>query len=175
MPVNVLKLHFKAVEYNGWPSIRIMFDGDIYEELTITQSEQFVEIPLNLVDGKHLLEIERYGKTDNNVLFVDGQILQDQLVELVDMYIDDIKLNDLYKYKDAVFTHKDGSIPNGYVWGFNGTFSWPFEVPVIDWLIHLKQTIENDNVALYIPGKQDNTRLYNLLNQFRNIINESPI
>lgn len=173
MSQQFLRLHFKATECNGWPDIRIMFNGDVYEEVTLTQPEQFISVPLNLPIGKHVLEIERYGKTDNNLLFVDGKILNDQLVELVDIYIDDIKLGNLFKYKSATFKHKDGEIQNGYLWGFNGTFSWSFEMPIIPWLVRVKQMIEDDNINLYIPGKHNLDELNRLLDKIENAIIKS--
>lgn len=176
MSQQLLRLHFKATEHNGWPEIRIMFNGDIYEEVTLNQPEQVVEIPLNLPSGNHVLEIERYGKTDNNVLFVDGKILKDQLVELVDIYIDNIKLGPLFKYNtNAVFKHKDGEIPNSYHWGFNGTFSWPFTMPIVPWLIKIKQTSEDDNINLYIPHRKDPTEINSFLTKLENEINASKI
>ena len=171
MSQQFLRFRFKATEYNGWPKIRIMFNGDVYEEVTLSQPEQFVEVPLNLPSGKHLLEIERYDKTDNNVLFVDGQILQDQTVELADIYVDDIKLGNLFKYNNAVFKHRDGEIVNSYIWGLNGTFSWSFETPIIPWLIKVKQTLEDDNINLYIPGRQNTTELTNLIEKIESAIN----
>lgn len=176
MTQHYLKLHLKAVDHNGWPSIRIMFDGDIYEEVTLNQPEQFIELPLNLPDGNHLLEIERYGKTDDNVLFVDGKVLKDQIVELVDIYVDNIKLGPLFKYNtNAVFKHKDGEIPNSYFWGFNGTFTWEFTMPIVDWLIKIKQTSEEDNLNLYIPHKKDTATLNTILAKLESSINESKI
>lgn len=176
MPQHSLRLHFKASECNGWPNVRIMFNGDVYEEVTLDQPEQFVELPLNLPDGKHLLEIERYGKTDENVLFVDGKILKDQLVELVDIYVDNIKLGSFFKYNTtAVFKHSNGEIPNSYIWGFNGTFSWQFEMPIVLWLVQLKQTNEDDNVNLYIPYRKDLSVLNTSIAKLESLINDSQI
>lgn len=168
----VLTLHFRATECNGWPTVRILIDDDIYHDVGLDQDETFVHVPIRVLDGSHLLKIERYGKNNNNMVFVDGIILEDQIVELLDIYVNDIKLNDTLKYRNALFKYHDQEVNNGFLWGPNGTFEWKFETPLITWLIYSKQQIEDDSNDLYIPGKRNVSVLFNEIEKFKKYLNE---
>ena len=134
---NLLRLKFLATEHNGWPKIRFVIDNDVIQEYEFTEESADVELEIDLLDGDHVLEIERYGKTDSNVLFVDGQILKDQSVTLVDMFVDNVQLPDLFKYSGK-FCYNDVEIPSSTVWGPNGKWLWKFKTPLLTFLIDYK-------------------------------------
>jgi hypothetical protein len=116
---NCLTLHLQASECNGWPKIRILIDNDIIQEYEFNQATVTIDIHIDLLDGDHVLEIERYGKTDQNIVFVDGQILKDQVVVLEDMYVDGVKLPEMFKY-DSKFCYNNLEFPSVLTWGPNG-------------------------------------------------------
>ena len=58
MPNSQIKIDFKAWKYIDWPSIRVHVNGDLLEEKILNDSKISMEIPLDLMDGDHLLEIE---------------------------------------------------------------------------------------------------------------------
>lgn len=162
---NCLTLHFRAVECNGWPSIRILVDNDILQEYKFHQELTKIDLSLDLLDGNHVLEIERYGKTDKNIVFVDGKILKDQLVELVDMYIDNVKLPDMFKY-NSKFCYDDKELPSSLVWGPNGTWTWNFATPLLQNLIDLKNS-GIDSPDMVIPNKDNSDELLSQVREFK--------
>lgn len=138
--MNTLSFEFDSQNCNGWAQLRFLIDNDIYLEHQITSAKERVDLQLDLLPGAHCLQIERYGKrTPENIVFVDGKILQDQMTSLVDIYIDDIRLPDHIKYS-GVFAHDDQTVPGGLWWGPNGTWTLNIETPLLDWVINIQRT-----------------------------------
>lgn len=136
--MNKIELIFKATECNGWPKLKFLLDLDLIEDYTFTAGEAKISIPIDLVNGKHTLFVEFYGKTNKNTKVDNGNnILQDQTVELVDMYVDDILLPNFYKWL-GVYEFDNQSYPQALKWGCNGIWSWGMEVPLISWLLEKK-------------------------------------
>lgn len=140
--MHFLKLHFSATECNGWPKLKFLIDLDQIEDVLIDSSDVLVSVPLDLLDGDHVLSIELYDKKPNNTI-VDQKmnIIQDQTVELIDMSIDNIKLPEYFKYL-GVYYYNDIPHPQASVWGINGVWKWNFQTPIITWLLD-KKTEQN--------------------------------
>jgi hypothetical protein len=140
--MNKIELIFKVTECNGWPKLKFLLDLDLIEDYTFTAGEAKITIPIDLVNGKHILFVEFYGKTNiNTKVDNDNNILQDQIVELVDIYVDDVLLPNFYKWI-GVYKFGDQTHPQALKWGCNGIWSWSIEVPLISWLLEKK--IEQD-------------------------------
>lgn len=165
MPSNCLSLEFQASECHGWPRIRILIDRDIIQEYEFTADSARIDIPMDLLDGEHVLEIERYDKTNNNVVFVDGQILQDQTVTLVDMYVDGIKLPEMFKY-NSKFCYNNSELISVLTWGPNGTWSWRFSTPLLQNLIDQRNTGVS-SPSLIIPNRDNATELLEQIDKFK--------
>jgi len=137
--MNVLRFCFKSENCNGWPQIRFIIDNDVHAEHAITQSFEYFDLSIDLLPGNHCLDIERYGKRiPDNIVYRDGQILQDQITTLTDIYLDNIKLPDMIKYS-GIFKYDDHDVPGGLSWGPNGIWSLQFETPLLNWVIETKQ------------------------------------
>ena len=160
-----LILHLQATECNGWPKIRILIDNDIIQEYEFDQATATVKIPMDLLDGDHVLQIERYGKTDGNVVFVNGEILQDQMVTLIDMYVDDVKLPEMFKY-DSKFCYNNSELPSVLVWGPNGVWTWKFTTPLLENLIDRKNAGVS-SPSLVIPNQDNVTELLDQIDKFK--------
>jgi hypothetical protein len=167
--MNKLTIAFTATEYNGWPSLRFCINDDVQQEVVFTESELSVTLDLELFDGSHVLEIERYGKTDANVNFVNNEILADQTVTLVDFYIDNVQLPDTFKYQGTFF-YNDCKIPSGLVWGPNGKFIWHFETPILNWVIGQRKKNTNYEIDLFGKEPDDINRLLQQLTEFENLL-----
>jgi hypothetical protein len=161
-----LTLKFNASECNGWPKIRILIDNDIIQEHEFDQEMTTIDVPLDLLDGEHVLEIERYDKTDNNIVFIDGVILKDQSVALLDLYVDGVKLPDMFKY-DGKFYYNDLESPSVLVWGPNGVWRWQFATPLLENLLDRKNA-GVDSPSLVIPNRDNVTKLFDQINEFKN-------
>ena len=162
---NVLTLHLQATDCRGWPKIRIVIDNNIIQEYDFDQDTAVIEIPLDLLDGDHVLEIERYGKTDQNIVFMDGKILQDQVVTLVDMYVDNVKLPEMFKY-DGKFCYNNLELPSVLVWGPNGVWSWKFTTPLLENLIDRKNAGVT-SPSLVVPNRDNVNELLDQIEKFK--------
>ena len=166
MSSNCLTLQFQATECNGWPKIRILIDNDIIEEYEFDQNTATIDIPIDLVDGEHVLEIERYDKTNHNIVFVDGKILQDQSVTLMDLYVDGIKLPEMFKY-NSKFCYNNSELISVLDWGPNGVWSWRFNTPLLQNLID-QRNAGVDSPSLIIPNRDNAAELLEQINKFKN-------
>lgn len=136
--MNHIKFTFKLTECNGWPKIRVLVDNDLYEDRQFTSEFDNITVPIEVLDGDHNLSIELYGKIINNTI-VDkqGNILKDQLVELLDIYVDDIKLPEWFTYL-GTYVANNTTYPQAKVWGGNGVWNWSFSTPLIIWILDKK-------------------------------------
>lgn len=161
-----LRFDFIATECQGWPKIRICIDGDVLLDHDFSEPLESVEIEYDVIDGKHTIEIERWGKQHFNVVCHENQILQDQTVTLDNIWIDDVCLPDWVK-TSGTFTWEQGSIPNGLTWGPNGVFSIPIVTPLLSWVI--KQNIEKngDIIGVYVPTQRNLQQLHERLEEFQ--------
>lgn len=162
---NCLTLKFCASECNGWPKIRILIDNDIIQEYEFDQEIASIDVPLDLMDGDHVLEIERYGKNNSNIVFVDGKILKDQSVELLDMYIENVKLPDQFKY-NSKFCYNDIELTSALNWGPNGIWTWKFSTPLLEHLIDTKN-YGIDSPDMVVPNQKNLSELLAQLNEFK--------
>lgn len=140
--MNKIKLTFKATECNGWPKLQFLIDQDLIEDYAFTSDTAEITIPVDLVEGTHSLFVELYGKTANNTkIDADGNIIQDQTVELINMYVDDILLPDFYKWL-GTYKFNNQIHLQALKWGCNGVWTWDMQIPLVSWLLDKK--IENE-------------------------------
>lgn len=135
--MNQLVLHFSCTECNGWPKLKFFIDDDLYHDYEFNSTIASVEIPLELLTGQHQLEIEFYGKTQNNTIQINNCIVKDQLVTLDSLTIDNITVPDFIKYR-GLYRVGNTERPQILTWGENGTWMLQFEYPIIDWILNLK-------------------------------------
>jgi hypothetical protein len=168
---NIFKFKFKATFCNGWPSLRFCVDNDVLQEFYFEQEYATVEIAMDLVDGDHILEIERFGKTNKNFVFENNSMIQDQTVELLDIYIDNIQLPLSFKHQGH-FCFDDQKISGGLLWGPNGTYFLNFKTPLISWIIAEKLEKLDENLDSFIPNKYNLYQLSKDLSKFHCVLNE---
>ena len=169
--MNVITLAFKVSECNGWPKVEILIDDDLYEDRHFTTTNEQVTLPVDLIDGDHLLTIEIYDKLPKNTIIdSDGNIIDDQLIELTDIYVNDIKLPKWFK-NIGVYEFKDQTYPQACVWGCNGVWAWKFSTPLLTWV--LDKQIENRE--LYNPPgithREEMAREVEILERFEVALN----
>ena len=136
--MDYIKFTFKITECNGWPSVNIIIDNDLYEDHQFISEFEEIVVPIEVLDGDHLISIERHGKlTKNTIVNQDGTILKDQLIELLDIYVNDIKLPEWFTYL-GTYTVNDTVYPQAKIWGGNGVWNWPFSTPLVTWVLDKK-------------------------------------
>jgi hypothetical protein len=166
-----LGFKFSATYCNGWPKLRFLVDDDIYHDFEFVGDSAFIELPIDLLDGSHIIDIEYYGKTYDNTVVINDKIIQDQLATLDSIHIDQIKVPDFIKYQ-GVYTVNETSTPSALTWGQNGVWSLSFEWPIIDWVLEKKLRAffsdEQWATAVYHPTKTK--LLLDNLNRLENIL-----
>lgn len=163
MKLNIL---FRATECNGWPKLRFCIDNDVLLEHDFTSEIDLISLDLDLLDGDHELEIERYDKKDDNLIFIDGKIKRDQTVELLDFFVDNVKLPMDFKYQ-GTFYYRDQVVPSGLVWGPNGKFIWHFKTPIVSWIVDWKNQQDPEVIDLFVPHEKNREHILNLLDEFQ--------
>ena len=131
--------------------MRVVIDRQIIDELQILTPTHSLDISVDLTAGLHLLEFERINKIDHNTL-VDqqGNILQDQTVTLDNIWYEDVRLPQDFLWA-GVFCYHNLSRPSVLHWGPNGVWSWPFETPVLSWIISKKNQQRSQAAELFVP------------------------
>ena len=133
-----IKLRFRTTECNGWPKVQVLIDNDLYDDHLFSASEETITIPVGLLDGLHNLTIEIYGKTPKNTIVDEqGNIVKAQLIELTDIYINDVKLPEYFKYF-GIYKFNGQEYPQATVWGCNGVWEWDFGTPLVTWALDKK-------------------------------------
>jgi hypothetical protein len=141
--MDTLSINFFCGEYRGWSKARFILDNDIYHDYHFSKQEETVQVSLDLLDGKHTLQIEFYGKTEANVLFseAENKIVQEQFLELRNIYVNNVEVPEFITYS-GVYAFNDQQHKSATWFGVNGTWTLEFQTPIIDWLLNEKILIE---------------------------------
>ena len=171
----ILCIRVKSTECNGWPSVKVMLDHKILYDLTLNRQEIF-EIYLDDVSGNHLLQIEMYGKTENNILLIDDKIVTEQSIEIAEILVDGVKLSDWFTIKHSTINFNDEQM-KGLLLCPNGTWDLKFETPIITFILDEKikhEAIYNQDYLYpwsYKLGPDSVKNLSRDLNKAKELIN----
>lgn len=136
--MDTLKFEFIVSECNGWPSLHFLINDDLYLDHHFTQEHELVSLPIDLLDGDHMLALEITQKTPKNTIVdSNGKIVKDQLIELKHIYINDIKLPEYYLY-NSVYKFHNQEYKQALLWGCNGVWEWKFSTPIVSWALDFK-------------------------------------
>lgn len=150
----MLELHFRCHKYKRYPKIKIHVDGDQLEEVHFSNDREVVKVPLSIIDGEHLLEIEHFGKTSDDTKFVNGKIEIDTKFEVTKVSIQDfdIPYTNLLACRflpDWKNLHRPDNFPDvlkqSLIVGTNGTWSLAFATPIEDWIINQRRKLNRQN------------------------------
>jgi hypothetical protein len=171
--MSALVFDLLATECCGWPWIRILIDGRMQLEQQLTQEKNSIIVELDLPAGAHMLTIERFNKTDQNTIVdVQGTILQDQAVTLDNIWFDNVDLPREYLWRGE-FNYNNQTHKSVLCWGPNGHWSWPFETPILPWLVNIKNDSRRQAFEILIPTPQSlehlKTQIKQLQDAFRDI------
>lgn len=155
----MLKINFTCSKYKRWPKVKIFVDGDLLEEVHFSQIDEEVHMPLSLLDGEHILEIEHFDKTNNDTEYHNGKILQDTKFEItnINIFNYDIPYTPLLNCnfipewskltKPKNFAEE---LRQSRVIGPNGMWTFKFATPIEDWIINQRRKLNNlHNVVTY--------------------------
>lgn len=174
--MNQLAFKFTATFSEAWPKLKFYVNDDLYHDYQFNQAEGYVSLPIDLLDGEHLLEIELYDKPINSTKIENGVIVQDQLVTLENMYIDNVCLPKIFIYSGR-YEHIPDSI--AVTWGINGKWSFKFSTPLISWAMDFKNSLSEDHsktstvVSTY--SDQKNKKILAILDQIESELQDVRI
>lgn len=129
--MNLLELTFNATKSDKWPKLRFFINEDLIEDFQFVNNNATVAIPIDLIDGEYVLSVELYDKQQGST----------QYVELMDMFVDGIKLIDFYKWL-GVYKFDNQVHPQSLHWECNGVWEWKMRIPLLTYLLDKK--IENE-------------------------------
>jgi hypothetical protein len=130
---NQVIIHFRASDFNGYPNLRIWLDGQILVDHSCCNDHWTYEFELDQNIATRCLQIERYGKTNQNY-----SADQDQVLELVSIQIDGIVVPSYILDKHSQFEFDDQIHLGSRYFGPNGTWTWNFATPVITYILDQK-------------------------------------
>lgn len=148
MESQTIQISFINEKFKRYPKVKIFIDGDLLEEKEFTTKNETVQIPIDLLDGKHKLEIEHFDKTNSDTEFKNNSILRDTKfkVENIKILGYDLPFSfflNCYFEPDWKDLTKPKNFPNKITKsqhvGPNGVWTLNFETPVDDWLINTRK------------------------------------
>ena len=137
MNINKIKIHFRASDFNGYPNLRIWLDDQILVDYTCCDDHWTYEFELDQHIANRCLQVERYGKTDQNY-----SADKDQILELVSIQVDGVVVPSYILDKHSQFTFDDQIHLGSRYFGPNGTWTWTFATPLITHVLDQKITHE---------------------------------
>lgn len=161
-----LTFNFSATNYNGWPSAKILINNNVIQDFVIDNSNQSVTVNIDYDQGLHDLEIHRYGKTDCNVLFVDGKILQDQTLTLNSIYYRNVRLPDRFLF-NSWYSWDGNDYKSVLTWGPNGVWRWQFGMPFVQWSVDSSE--HQTHFEILAPHKNNEQVLKDKIKTLRSI------
>tara|TARA_Y100001937_G_scaffold61578_1_gene84314 strand:+ start:1725 stop:2285 length:561 start_codon:yes stop_codon:yes gene_type:complete len=180
----MLKINFECFKYKRWPKVKIFVDGDLLEEVHFSQQYEDVQMPLSVLEGEHLLEIEHFDKNNNDTQYVNGEILQDTKFEIKNINIFDydiphsplLSCNFVPEWSRLTRPKNFADqLPQTRVVGPNGIWSFRFCTPIEDWIINQRRKINNlNNVVTYESYEVDSFSVidYQMTDEDRQLIKD---
>lgn len=117
---------------------KISLNGTVLHDVVFDQSETQIQVPVSIEAGHCVLAVERYGKQRNNMIIHNGNIVQDQILEITQVQVDNVAIPDFYLSSHSTFVFGDQTHPGSRYFGPNGTWSLKFDTPVITHLLDAK-------------------------------------
>lgn len=129
----------KGIE--NWPTVQVLIDNDLYEDYEFSDEYGQVTVPIDLIEGEHILTIEKIGRIDEK---------DPHSVTITEICIDDVPLPEHFVY-NGIFKFNDVALPKATTFEPNGVWSWKFESPIVDWALKegLKLSLGEDQFLEY--------------------------
>jgi len=164
--MNFLTFDFTASEYNGWPKAQISVNNMLVSDIVADSSDFAVTVCIDYPDGIYDLDIVLHSKTNANTLFVDGQIIKDQILTLRSISFNNIRLADHFLLK-GIYYYNDQVEPGVVSWGVNGKWCWQFGIPFIQWAVDSTEHLQHPD--LITPHANNAAELKNKITNLRKI------
>lgn len=134
---NVLSLSLTSTYCNGWPQVRVFLNNTLIKDCVVN-NELVVPITVDKLVKNYTLQIQRYGKTDQNFVFEDNKIVKDQVVELTSLAVDGVKIPSYVINNCSKFCFDNQTHLGSCYFSPNGQWEFEFQAPVVTWLLDQK-------------------------------------
>lgn len=135
---NILKVVVKSTECNGWPNLNFYLKNQLVEKIEGCSELHSFKVGLPATKSQTFIKLERYGKTDNNFILKNQQIVKDQTIEIINVLVDDIELPDYLIYQNCYIEFNEVRHDGSRFLGPNGVWIFNFETPIITFLLDEK-------------------------------------
>ena len=136
---NTLTFSCRATDYNGYPTIKLLLDHVELPDYVIDSDLFTVSVNIDSTPKSRILVIERYGKTDQNVsVDASGNILHDQYLEILAVRVDNVPVPEFILHSNTRFEFNDQCHVGSKFFGPNGTWTFEFETPMIQYVLDQK-------------------------------------
>jgi hypothetical protein len=137
--INKLTFSCRATNYKGYPTIKLFLNDKEMAPCVIDQDLFTIAVDLDYGANDTVLIIERYGKTDQNVsVDAQGNIVNDQYLEILDAKIDNMPVPDFILNSNTRFEFNDQCHVGSRFFGPNGTWTFEFKTPFIQYVLDQK-------------------------------------
>jgi hypothetical protein len=101
--MNTITLFFHATGCNGQPMAKISLNGTVLHDVVFSEGITQIQVPVLGNTGNCVLAVERYGKQRNNMIVNNGNIVQDQILEITQVHVDNVKIPEFYLSTNSNF------------------------------------------------------------------------
>ena len=146
------KIYLTSLYYNDPPKFEVLLDDEVIEYGEVTQhqdsgEQRIVSFTRDLDEGNHTIAVRLLGKKPKHTQQDEaGNIIEDQLLNLMEVEIDEIELGNLF-YDSGCF-YKQTAVVKGQPvfatepetvkycnFGWNGEWRLNFSVPTYMWFL----------------------------------------
>lgn len=127
---NLINFVLRSTNVNGWPLVKIKSVNDEFREIKINQELTDFSVTVPLHQGNNCILLSRYNKTSNN-----STQESDQILEIVNITIDGIKIPDFVLDQHSKFQFNDQIHYGSRYFSPNGIWTFEFQTPIITWVL----------------------------------------
>lgn len=136
-----IKLNYNHVWIDHPLFVKLLVNDRVLNFDISGQPNKNIQKRLNLHNGSHELKIQITGKDDQNTkLDNQAKIVQDSFIEITDLQFNNVSVLHMLKNETnfGVFNATNNEIiTKTSIFGYNGTLTIPFKVPIYNWLLEL--------------------------------------
>ena len=136
-----IKLNYNHVWIDHPLFVKLLVNDRVLNFDISGETNKNIQKRLNLDNGSHELKIQITGKNDQNTkLDNQAKIVQDSFIEITDLQFNNVSVLHMLKNETnfGVFNATNNEIiTKTSIFGYNGTLTIPFKVPIYNWLLEL--------------------------------------
>ena len=137
-PHDTLIFKLRANFCNAWPKFKILLDQTQVMDYQCSQEITEINIEIPKSAGPHHVELHRYGKDHQHMIFQNDTIIADQVLEIVDVMVNGVRIPEYILGKHTRFCFQDQTHMGSRYFGPNGVWSWEYSGSLVTWVLDQK-------------------------------------